>query len=414
MLLASRVPAQYDEDRESAWPVWLRGLADFRIAHPGRAPSWRNQQPRERYEVGVQGKTRYGGRFEEDGSLDRVTRYEVSQLALELGADLPLDVALRAQFNLDTDIHGDGDWPLVIEAFLRREWGDWKEGWAGQLGVMNAPFSLEHGGPAWTPAYTLTPSALATWLWEEVRFAGLEAEWWRELPVGIQVDVVAGMGWGPDDMGWAIAERGWVLSDFLSGVNSTLPLPQRGREVSIWQERDERPALYASLTLKDPWRIGQLRLGYLDNLGDEDTRAAWKTRFGTAGVLLKPVGYVDFVFQYLAGEVSTRLNNWDSSFTALYPLLSFHYRQHRLSARYDFYRVHDRDGPTRGTLLPPQLTSEKGDAATLAYFFEFHLPYRFGLDHRVGFEYMIVNSHRPSAQKDPSDNGWQVSYRFRY
>ena len=36
---------------------------------------------------------------------------------------------------------------------------------------MNVPFSLENSGPAWTPEYTISASALNSWLWEDISLA---------------------------------------------------------------------------------------------------------------------------------------------------------------------------------------------------------------------------------------------------
>ena len=86
-----------------------------------------------------------------------MTHIVLSQLALELGATLPWEIEGHAQLNLETLDDDDYDRPpLLIEAYLRKEWGGWGKGWGLQAGVMNVPFSLEHTGPAWTPQYTLT------------------------------------------------------------------------------------------------------------------------------------------------------------------------------------------------------------------------------------------------------------------
>jgi len=69
----------------------------------------------------------------------------------------------KAQLNWEPDSYREGH-PSLIEAYFRKEWGEWEKGWGLQTGVLNPPFSLEHTGPAWTPLYTLTPSALGTWL----------------------------------------------------------------------------------------------------------------------------------------------------------------------------------------------------------------------------------------------------------
>ena len=54
-------------------------------------------------------------------------------------------------------------------------------------------------------------------------------------------------------------------------------------------------------------------------------------------------------------------------------------------------------------------TDERGDGVTAAYFYEW------GLRHRIGLEYLWLNSRRPASSPcELSSDGWQVSYRFRY
>ncbi len=376
-------------------PLSLRLLVDARLARFGTAPSWTDRGP---------GKTRYGGERTATGN-EHAVHFALSQLALELEASLPNQLSAHVQLNWEADVTGDGDihndgWPRLIEAYLRRQWGDWESGWGLQTGVLNPPFSLEQTGPAWTSRYTLTPSALNSWLWEEVRVVGVEAETWMMLR-GVHADLVCGAGWGPDQAGSLLAERGWVLSDALSGINSELPLPQPGQSTSVFYERDGRPAVYAALNLSDPWKIGGLRFGYFDNLGDQGHDDVWETRFGTAGAVVRAIPKLDLIVQVMTGETNTRANRWDSTFTAWYPLLSFHHGPHRLTARYDELLVDDSDGPPA--------SRERGDALTVAYL------YQLGLRHRLGFEYIFVDSHRAApANRDPSDGGWQVSYRYRY
>ena len=381
--------AQEEFEVEHEWPFWLRGLVDVRIARGGKASSWTDRGP---------GKIRYGGRSTQKG-IKRVTRIALSQLALEAGGILPWGIVPRVQLNWETDVSHD-DRPLLIEAYLRKEWGDWGQGWGLQTGVMNLPFSLEHTGPASTPLYTLTPSALNTWMWEEARLVGIEAEWWRVVKE-TRLSILAGMGFGPDQLGHMMAVRGWILSDYMTGINSDLPLPERGMHVSVFDERDHRPAIYALITVSEPRQWGEVMLGYMDNLGDLGTAGVWETRFGTIGAALHPLNRVEVLAQYLLGTTRVRQSPCDISFSAFYALVSLHYRSHRFSARYDSFRTNERDhAPSY---------REDGDAVTLAYLFEI------GLHHRVGFEYTVVHSHRSgSFLADPSDNGWQLSYRFRY
>jgi hypothetical protein len=378
--------------------VSIRALLDLRVARGSEAPSWQEKGP---------GKIRYGGVVNGDGSLSRVTRFAISQLAIEPSGDLPWDMRFHAQVNWDGDIDDRGntgpdhDVIRLIEGYVRKEWGDSASGWGALAGVTNPSFSLENTGPAWTPRYTLTPSALNSWLWEEGRVVGLEGEWWHTLSNGTDLNTFAGMGWGPDEQGTLLARRGWVLSDYLAGVNSQLPLPSPLGEAEVFDERDGRPALYVGGTAADPWKIAKLQLGYFDNLGNIEVQGVWETRYAVVGVALQPwLPGLDIIFQYLIGKTAVMTPGLSSSFQALYPLVSYRWREHRVAFRYDDFRVDD-DGDS-----PPD-TRERGHAFTVSYLFEFWLR------HRVGFEYINVSSDRVDVD-NPGDDGWQVSYRFRY
>ncbi|HKE43465.1 MAG TPA: hypothetical protein VKB41_02890 [Steroidobacteraceae bacterium] len=385
-VLAPRALAQYDVEPEN--PVWLRALLDLRVVRGGAAPSWTDSGP---------GKTRFGGR-NTDAGFERVTRFALGQLAIEMGAALPWGLRAQVQFNIQPDIADDYD-PWVVEALVRKEWGNPSDGWGVQTGLMTLPFSLEHTGPAWTPEYSISASALNSWLWEEVSLTGLEGEWWHQGESGPRIGIVVGAGYGADQMGRLIASRGWALGDGVSGVNADLPLPN-GTRMDIFNEKDHRPAVYTWLTLGDEARAA-LKLGYLDNLGDQGYDGVWHTRVATVGATLHPLTRTDFVVQYLRGKALVWQPTNDSSLRGFYALVSHHYRGHRVTVRYDDFRVHDLDGGNP--------TAESGDAVTLAYLYEW------GLRHRVGAEYIWLHSNRPaSAFPEPGQDGWQLSYRFRY
>jgi hypothetical protein len=110
---------------------------------------------------------------------------------------------------------------------------------------------------------------------------------------------------------------------------------------------------------------------------------------------------LELIVQGLVGSTTTRGGPLESDFNAWYPLVSYRYRQHRLSVRYDNFHVHDEDGGSS--------TEESGYGVTVAYVFEFWLR------HRVGFEYAYVDAERPSSLPPHLiQRGWQLSYRFRY
>jgi hypothetical protein len=387
--LSSQAYGQYEVDADK--PVWLRALLDVRLVHAGPAPSWTDRGP---------GKTRYGGSVTDSG-FQRATRFVLSQLALEVGANLPWDIRAQAQVNVQPDI-ADNYRPWLIEAILRREWGDADQGWGLQAGVMNAPFSLENTGPAWTPEFTISAAALNSWLWEDISLAGAEGEWWHTSRSGLRLGALVGAGYGEDQMGRLLALRGWAIGDTLGGINGDLALPARQERTDIFNERDQRPALYTWLTLGDEHDRASLKFGFMDNNGDQSQAGVWHTHFSTVGLVLHPHPRIDLLVQYLDGVAKVHTPPNDSSISAVYVLLSHHYKGQRLSIRYDAFRVHDLDGG-------PASTSEHGDAVTASYLVQV------GLRHRIAFEYIWMNSHRLiNGPLNPTPDGWQMSYRFRY
>jgi len=381
--------AQYAVDQQSS--VWIRALLDVRAVGGGPAPSWTDRGP---------GKLRYGGSSTQ-GGFQSSTRLTLSQAAVQIGASLPWEIRGQVQLNMEPDI-ADGYHPWLVEAFLRREWADKGSGWGLQGGVMHPPFSLENVGPAWLPEYSISSSALNSWLWEDISLAGVEGEWWHTTRSGIKLGALAGAGYGADQTARLLALRGWVLGDTIGGINGNLALPNRGERTDIFNERDQRPAVYGWLTAGDEGEIVSLKLGWMDNRGDESAPGVWHTHFTTVGLVLHPIPHIDLIAQYLDGVARVASPPNDSSFCAYYTLASYHYKQHRVSLRYDQFRVHDLDGG-------PSSTNEHGDAVTAAY------RVQFGLRHRVAFEHIWMYSHRNvTGSLNPTPDGWQISYRFRY
>jgi hypothetical protein len=375
-------------------PVWLRALLDVRLVRGGPAPSWTDSGA---------GKLRYGG--EEIGSgadahFERKTRLALSQLAIELGAALPGDLRAHVQINVEPDI-ADSAEPWLIEAILRKDWGDAAKGFSLQGGVMNLPFSLEHTGAAWSPEFTISASALNTWLWEDASLAGLEGEWWHETSSGLRIGALVGTGFGPDRMARLLALRGWTLGDGISGINSDVPLPNRTERQRIFDERDHRPAAYGLLTISDKNEIASLKVGHFDNLGDQRTNGVWRTEFTVVGITLHPLSSIDVLAQYLDGCAHVAVPNNDSDLTAWYGLVSWHHERQRFTVRYDSFEIRDLDGVPN--------TSDNGDAVTVSWQFQWRLR------HRISFEHIWLESRRPADNfVDPTPDGWQLGYRYRY
>lgn len=109
-------------------------------------------------------------------------------------------------------------------------------------------------------------------------------------------------------------------------------------------------------SVSDPWQIGSAHAGYFDNLGDLAVDGVWETRYGITGLALQPWAGLEAIVQFLYGTTTTRGAGLASTIAAVYPIVSYRWRSHRLSFRYDDFRVRDDDGGAD--------TSESGHAFT--------------------------------------------------
>lgn len=111
-------------------------------------------------------KTRYGG--EDDVNLDA----EIAEVTALW--EPRFTASLSAHLNLQAG--PDQSMPFsAVEAFLRWRMPP-RSAWrvSGKLGRFFPPTSLEHDGPAWTLTRTITPSAINSWIGEEVAVIGAE------------------------------------------------------------------------------------------------------------------------------------------------------------------------------------------------------------------------------------------------
>jgi hypothetical protein len=264
VLLALALPAQ-------AQGVAVHGVLDLRLVTTGAEPNWMQ---------GGYGKLRWGGA---DSSV------QLGTAALSL--DAPFAPAWLAHATVQAQAD-DGETLELQDAWLR--WrpvstGRWRQ--AFKLGLMFPPVSLENEGIGWTSPYTLTPSALNTWIGEELRSTGVEWRAERRGDAGSLELALTAFG-GNDTAGELMATRGWALSDRVYGVGGSIREPDPAafedpppRRFDPFVELDHRTGASAEVT----WRGVAHRFTALhyDNLADPsvDTEFgaqeiyAWRTRF---------------------------------------------------------------------------------------------------------------------------------------
>lgn len=292
--------------------------------------------------------------------------------------------------------------------------------WSVRAGAFWAPISLENEGVGWTSLWTLTPSAINSWVGEELRTIGAEASLEHR---GEAADVTvfgAVFGWN-DPAGELLAARGWGLGDAYSGLNAVLrepdvyapraraPIPMVYRP---FREIDGRPGWYAGVT-REVRDTSRMTLMHYDNRAERDSweryaghRAfSWDTRFWSAAARRRFGEYV-VAAQALAGSTVFEPQPGmvlDTRFHAGYVLLARDTGEWRPAVRVDLFGTQQR-GPTDAPL------EEHGNAVTVA------LNWRPREHLRVTGELLRIDSTRAQRRLDgldPRQVEWQVQVAAR-
>ncbi|MEM9529780.1 MAG: hypothetical protein AAGA23_02550 [Pseudomonadota bacterium] len=297
-----------------------------------------------------------------------------------------------------------------------------------RVGAFYPQLSLEHTQPGWTNRHTLSGSALATWIAEELRTFGLE---WRgstrlsALGTHHNLALSVSAFTNNDPTGSLLAWRGWSLHDRQSTLRDRLPLAtlplNRPGEVfapqapftAPFREVDNR--LGYAATAQYRYRSDSIfQVGYYDNRGDptalEDGQYAWNTRFAHVGVELPFAEDWVFVSQWLRGSTSMGpvfggRNAVDAQIETRFALLGLTTQRGNAAIRVDQFDVDDRDQ------LVADNNNERGRALTLFY------RHRLTDNTSLVFEYLNVRTERPIWEfnnLDPVETESQVQLRAQF
>lgn len=280
----------------------------------------------------------------------------------------------------------------VTEAYL--EWRPYpKSMWRtrARLGAFYPPVSLENRGVGWQSIYSLSASALNTWIGEEVRIIGTEVEvtaMGAPMRRPFDVGLVAGLyGWN-DPMGVLVFERGWAIHDRQTALFGRLPDPlgqgagttRHGLE--FFHEIDDRVGYYYGAEFRyADWLVA--RALHYDNRGDPAAfnghESAWLSRFDALGVRLEMPEDFTIIAQWMGadtsvGESDDGLGFLIVDYDAYFLLLSKVFGRHRLTARYDYFWT----DTTRNEDVFD--STQDGDGWLLAYLFDYDQHWRFAVE----------------------------------
>lgn len=345
--------------------VTVKALIDLRAVATGDAVGWQSR--------GL-GKARYGADTEGDGQV----LARIAEVSAVIQARLNWNLSAVAHLIAAPEQNNDID---VAEAFLAYKPDPTSQfGVSARAGAFFPPVSLENTGLAWTSPYTISSSAINSWVGEELRVFGAEATATRQGE-DVDLSVLGAVYYGNDPAGTILSWRGWAIHDRKAGIFDEIALapvriirPQgilfeQAPYVAPLAEIDDRAGYYVGLRAEHH-DLGLFEALFYDNSADdreiEGGQWAWTTRFVSAGVRTRLPGEIDLIAQVMDGRTSVItipppvgpivLAKFDSQFV----LASRDFAGHRVSLRYDRFATDDRD-------RFPDNNTEKGHAWTLAY-----------------------------------------------
>ena len=260
---------------------------------------------------------------------------------------------------------------------LTEAWMEWRpvpqSAWRSNLkiGAFYAPISLENRAPGWTNPYTISNSALNTWVGEELRTIGVGYELEHlGAPSGSAFDFgvnAAVFGWN-DPAGVVLALRGFAMHDRQTPVFGRIgTYAYGGREQRVeFAEIDHRPGYHVGGYIKHDSGFELSGLHY-DNRADPSVYMdsiedyAWNTRFDTLGMRYDGPRGTTVIAQWMHGGTAAGpgfANTW--KFDTEFVLLAQTIGKHRFAVRYDDFSTDQ-----VASAYPGPLSVDQGHALTV-------------------------------------------------
>jgi hypothetical protein len=251
---------------------------------------------------------------------------------------------------------------------------------SARAGLMWPPVSLEHEGADWHVRDSITPSAINSWIGEEVRPVAAEASLGATLGRH-KLRATAALMAANDTSGTLLTFRGWALHDRTTLAFRRQPLPPLGDELGGYQAPythplidlhsgfAHRPGYYAKLAWQPPAPV-RVELFHYDNRANPqdfnaDLEWGWRTRFDDLGLVADLPGGIGFKAQALEGR--TRMGfaqegrRWvDNRFRSAFLLVTRHFGAIGLAARAEAFATRN-----RGSLVDDEY-SEDGWSGMIA------------------------------------------------
>ncbi len=308
----------------------------------------------------------------------------------------------------------------LLEAFVDIGALDF-EGWRIRTGLSFAGTSRENSAAFWQTPYTLSLSALNSWIGEEFRPLGIGfAKRWQgaQQSLDLETQIYQGNDTGPALLAW----RGFALHNRLSVLGEIVPLPPLTTLRPGMPFGDQRsdgtqpfgPDLDGRLGYSLRLRVQSPELSYslfvTDNRGDQDLHDgdeyAWRNRFAIAGFNWQISPDWALLGEAMSGRTEMGFPpgpNVQARFNTQYLLLTRSLSDWTVSARVERFVVHEAD-------FSAERNDQRGRAFTLAALRQVDA-------WNYGVEYQYADIERPgNAQIDfpTAQGGSQLTALIRW
>ena len=233
---------------------------------------------------------------------------------------------------------------------------------SARAGLMWPPVSLEHEGADWHVKDSITPSAINSWIGEEVRPVAAEATVTAALGAH-KLRATAALMAANDTSGTLLTFRGWALHDRTTLAFGRQPLPPLDSDIASYQAAfthplldvgpgfAHRPGYYAKLAWQPPIPV-RFELFHYDNRADPEAADinmewGWHTRFDNAGLVADLGSGAELKAQALQGR--TRMGfpdqgrRWiNNRFRAAYVLVTRPFGRFSATGRIDAFDTQNR------------------------------------------------------------------------
>jgi hypothetical protein len=275
-----------------------------------------------------------------------------------------------------------------------------------RAGEFWLPTSRENTDPLWTSKYTITYSALNSWMAQEVRPIGADLQWSPSFYVTLGATAFR----GNDTMGTLLAGRGWTLGNYLAVYDENLPTPEPALTRPFGEDLDNKNGYAERIRFSLPERA-MLQVTHIDNRaslspGPVNGQEPWLTRFNIVGGEVGSTSDTTVAAEWAYGSTAVGFpgGSFTMDFDTAYLLGSHKFGHERLSARVERFSTRDASRPA------VDFAREHGKAWTVAWMHEANA------HSRTGIEYVHADGDRPGLSPgfDPRTGGSTLTLEFRY